>query len=184
MADYLLGEVLERQEPEVLEFLHATSVCEQLTADLARRLSGREDAGALLDELERTNSFITSLGHGWYRYHPMFRQYLRADLSRRQHHRTLELHRVAAEWFETQGDTLGAVEHAAEAEDDALLSALLVMHGLRHVTVGESTGSGASCGVPPSPGGRPPWPRWRRWPPSTPATPARRATSWRRGGRS
>jgi LuxR family maltose regulon positive regulatory protein len=138
VADYLIGEVLERQQPEILEFLLDTSICEQLTADLARRLSGREDAGALLDELERTNSFITGLGHGWYRYHPMLRQYLRAELSRRRHHHALELHRTASDWFEARGDTLAAVEHAAEAEDDELLSALLVGHALRHVTMGEA----------------------------------------------
>jgi LuxR family maltose regulon positive regulatory protein len=137
VADYLIGEVLERQDPEILDFLLATSVCERLTADLARRLSGREDAGALLDDLERTNSFITGLGHGCYRYHPMLRQYLRAELSRRRHQQALELNRVAAEWFEARGETLAAVEHAADAEDDALLSSLLVSHGLGHLTSGE-----------------------------------------------
>jgi LuxR family maltose regulon positive regulatory protein len=138
VADYLLGEVLERQDPGVLDFLLATSTCEQLSADLARLLSGREDAGALLDGLERTNSFVTGIGDGWYRYHPMLRQYLSAELSRRHHHRSVELHRRAAHWFRSRGDTLGAVEHAAQADDDTLLAALLVGHGLRHVTMGEA----------------------------------------------
>jgi len=137
VADYLIGEVLEGQAAEILDFLLATSVCERLTADLARRLSGREDAGALLDELERTNSFITELGHDCYRYHPMLRQYLRAELSRRSHQHARELNRVAAEWFEARGETLAAVEHAADAEDDALLSSLLASHALRHLTTGE-----------------------------------------------
>jgi len=138
VADYLLGEVLERQDPDVLDFLLTTSTCEQLSADLARQLSDREDAGAVLDGLERTNSFITCVGDGWYRYHPMFRQYLRAELSRRHHHRGVELHRRAARWYAARGDTLGAVEHAAQADDDALLAGLLVDHGLRLVTSGES----------------------------------------------
>src|SRR4029450_10707849 len=103
VADYLIGEVLERQQPEILEFLLDTSICEQLTADLARRLSGREGAGALVDQLERTNSFIAGLGHGWYRYHPMLRQYLRAELSRRRHHHALGVHRTASDWVEARG---------------------------------------------------------------------------------
>jgi LuxR family maltose regulon positive regulatory protein len=137
VADYLVGEVLERQEAEILDFLLATSVCEQLTAELARHLSGREDAGSLLDELERTNSFITGLGHGYYRYHPMLRQYLRAELSRRGHQTALDLNRAAAKWFEARGETLTALEHAAAAEDDELLAGLLTGHALRHLTSGE-----------------------------------------------
>lgn len=139
VADYLLGEVLERQEPDILDFLLATSICEQLTADLARLLSGREDAGALLDHLERTNSFISFLGDGCYRYHQMFRQYLCAELARRQHHRALQLHREASGWLEARGDTLAAIEHAAEARDDTLLTSQLVLHGLRHITNGEGS---------------------------------------------
>lgn len=139
VADYLVGEVLERQDAEVLDFLLATSVCERLTAELARHLSGREDAGSLLDELERTNSFITALGHSYYRYHPMLRQYLRAELSRRGQQTARDLHHAAAKWFEARGETLTALEHAAAAEDDELLADLLTGHALRHLTSGEGT---------------------------------------------
>jgi LuxR family maltose regulon positive regulatory protein len=140
VADYLVGEVIERQEPHVRQFLLATAVCEELTPALARALSGRDDAGALLDHLERTHALITRLGGGSYRYHPMLREYLHAQLARQRPTAARELHHRAAVWFEQHGRTLPAIEHAADAEDQELLTRLLAGYGLSHITNGEGAG--------------------------------------------
>jgi len=137
VADYLVGEVIQRQEPHVRDFALATAICEEVSDDLARALSGRDDAGAMLDQLERTHALITRVGGDWYRYHPMLREYLRAELARRDPIVARTLHGKAAEWFEQRGRTLTAIEHAAGAEDEELLSRLLTGYGLSHVTNGE-----------------------------------------------
>jgi LuxR family maltose regulon positive regulatory protein len=139
VADYLVGEVLARQEESIREFLLTTCVSEGLTADLARELSGREDSGAVLDELERSNSFIVRLGGrgDWYRYHPMLREYLRGELARQHHDRVRVLHRAAAQWFAGRRDTMAAIDHAIEAADPDLTATLLEASGLQHVMRGE-----------------------------------------------
>jgi LuxR family transcriptional regulator, maltose regulon positive regulatory protein len=137
VADYLVGEVIDRQEPHVRQFLLATAICDELTPDLARALSGRDDAGALLDQLVRTHALITRTAGECYRYHPMLREYLRAELARQRITAARGLHRRAAEWFEQRGQTLTAIEHAARAEDEYLLSRMLSAYGLSHITNGE-----------------------------------------------
>jgi len=139
VADYLVGEVLICQEEPIRQFLLDTSICKEITADLARELSGRADAGAVLDGLERSNSFIMRFGRrgGWYRYHPMLRDYLRAELARQDHDRKVRVHRVAARWFAERNHTLTAIEHAVQAGDADLTATLVENSGLQHVLRGE-----------------------------------------------
>ncbi|MBO0880186.1 MAG: hypothetical protein J2P17_07485, partial [Mycobacterium sp.] len=82
VADYLFGEVLSRLSPEKVEFLRAISICDNPTAGLAASVSGRADAGRLLDVLERETSLVTSTDRERraYRIQPLLRTHLRADL--------------------------------------------------------------------------------------------------------
>lgn len=132
VADYLVAEIVSRQPDHVQEFLLATSVCERVSIDLASLLSGRNDAGEILDELVRTNALIVRLrGPGqWYRYHSLLRGYLRAQLHRRHASMPAALHRAAAVWFSRQGAAQSALEHAAAAGDLDLTTQLLEQHGL------------------------------------------------------
>ncbi|HKG52278.1 MAG TPA: AAA family ATPase, partial [Actinomycetales bacterium] len=136
VADYLVVEVLEHQQPDVRQFLLATAICDDVPLGLAGVLSGRDDAWALLHGLERAHGLITRTGPDTYRYHPMLREYLRAELARRGSPAAHELHRMAAGWFEQRGQTMTAINHAADAEDDELLSRLLSRYGLSHITNG------------------------------------------------
>jgi LuxR family maltose regulon positive regulatory protein len=138
VADYLVGEVLTRRPEPVRDFLLATSVCERVTADLAGRLSGREDAVAILDELVRSNAFVVRCGRrgSWYRFHPLLAEYLRAELARLQPQRLPELNRAAAMWF-ADHDPMTAVEHALSAADPDLTARLLEAHGARLLVEGQ-----------------------------------------------
>ncbi|EWT02510.1 hypothetical protein N865_04835 [Intrasporangium oryzae NRRL B-24470] len=60
MAGYLIDEVLGGLSEDRRDFLLATCVPERLTVELAGRLSGRDDAGAVLRELAATNSLVTA----------------------------------------------------------------------------------------------------------------------------
>jgi LuxR family maltose regulon positive regulatory protein len=137
VADYLEHEVLAGRDRRVRRFLLDTSVVEQVTVELARTLSGRDEAGALLDELERANSLVSRPGRDLYRYHPLLRQYLIWELDRDGPDTVRRLHAVAARWLAGRGDHLGAIRHAAEAADGNLLTRLLAADGLRLVTTGE-----------------------------------------------
>jgi LuxR family maltose regulon positive regulatory protein len=110
--DYVWHEVLHAERPEVIELLLATSVVDRVSYGLAEALSGRTDAGDVLDEAESRGLFVTSLdAGGWFEVHALVREMLRAELARRRPHDLLEQHARAARWFEGVGDERAAIEH-------------------------------------------------------------------------
>ncbi|MCW0213510.1 MAG: LuxR C-terminal-related transcriptional regulator [Pseudonocardia sp.] len=140
VADFLVGEILARQPDDVREFMLRTSVCDEICPGLAMRLTGRDDAGAVLGDLVRRNALTVELGGhaGWYRYHPLFGSYLRAELERRSPSGARVLHGRAAGWFEEQGDPVRALDHAAAAGDTARIMGLTRRHGLGAVLAGRA----------------------------------------------
>lgn len=94
LYEYLAAEVLERQDPFVRMFLIETAILRDLTPTLCATVTGRDDAGAILDELYRRNLFLVEIDDGrrlaegyaqqapTYRYHDLFRQFLRDRLWR------------------------------------------------------------------------------------------------------
>lgn len=138
IADYLVAEVLSRQPDELHEFLVQTSVAEELPVDLAVSLSGRSDAGAILDRLERANALVTRLGPGrrWYRYHALLRSFLLAELRQRDVAAARALHATASAWFAAADMPDPALEHALTAGDGAGLLALLRRFALRQLLSG------------------------------------------------
>lgn len=138
VADYLIGEVVNRQSEEVQRFMLATCVCRTFPARLAAELSQQENAGQILDWLERTGVLVASRDRAGrsYRYHPLLRGYLRAELGRRELSALHRLHRTATSWYLASGDRLRAIEHAAAADDDDLITRLLAKFGLAQVLAG------------------------------------------------
>jgi LuxR family transcriptional regulator, maltose regulon positive regulatory protein len=113
VADYLVTEVLANLAEDRRHFLLRTSVCTLLRVDLARELSGRDDAGVVLDELERDHVLTRRQGRTRevYRYHELFRTYLLAELHRTEPGIERHLHRVAAAWHATHREPLQAIDH-------------------------------------------------------------------------
>lgn len=119
VLDYLAEEVLERQPGQMRAFLFQTCVLDHLSGALCDALSGRSDGQAILERLERDNLFVIALDDDrrWYRYHHLFRGFLRTRLQRESPERVSELHRRAAAWYEQNDLISEAVGHALVAED-------------------------------------------------------------------
>lgn len=137
VVDYLAAELLNRQSPEVQQFLLATSVLERLTAPLCDFLLAdkgtspllatsessserrRPSSQAMLDYLEQANLFIIPLDdeRQWYRYHALFADFLMHRLRQQSPDQLLTLSRRAAEWCEQHGLMTEALTHALEAAD-------------------------------------------------------------------
>jgi len=119
VVDYLADEVLDRQPGDIRSFLLETSILNRLSAELCASVTGRSDAKAILDTLERSNMFLVPLDdrRHWYRYHQLFADVLRARLGAEQTGRTAELHRRASDWLMAEGDASEAIRHAISAED-------------------------------------------------------------------
>lgn len=139
VADYLIGEVVARQSEEVQRFMLATCVCRSFTAQLAAELSQQENSGQIIDWLERTGIIVSRQDRGCrgYRYHPLLRGYLRAELGRREVSALHQRHRTVAIWYLAAGDQLRAIEHAAAAGDDDLVTRLVAKYGLAQVLDGK-----------------------------------------------
>ena len=119
VVDYLADEVLDRQPADIRSFLLETSILTRLNAALCAAVTGRSDAGAILQSLERSNMFLVALDdrRNWYRYHHLFADVLRARLADEMGNAVSELHRRAAAWYETHTDDSEAVTHAMAASD-------------------------------------------------------------------
>jgi ATP/maltotriose-dependent transcriptional regulator MalT len=128
IADFLAEEVLNRQTPDVRQFLLRTSILDRFSAPLCDAVTGRADSAQLLERLERENLFlIPADGHRvWYRYHYLFAQMLRSQLARAQAQPRLVplLHRRASAWHRDAGSVEEAIAHALSAGDTDLAADL------------------------------------------------------------
>jgi len=130
VLDYLTGEVLERQNPQVREFLLETSVLERLTGELCDAVTGRAGSQAMLADIERAGLFLVPLDEvrGWWRYHHLFADLLRARLQAEQPGLVPALHRAAAAWCEEHDLADDAVRHALAAGEAAWAARLVERH--------------------------------------------------------
>jgi LuxR family transcriptional regulator, maltose regulon positive regulatory protein len=119
VLDYLADEVLDGQPGPVREFLLETSVLERLSGELCDAVTGRPGSQAMLQDIERAGLFLMPLddGRGWWRYHRLFADLLRARLQAERPDRMPELHRAAAAWCDQHGLADDAVRHAVAAGD-------------------------------------------------------------------
>lgn len=123
IADYLSEIAFSRMDDERLRFLLATSVLDWMSGPLCDVVLGAEGSGETLDRLARENLFVVPLDHRRerYRYHHLFREWLRAESARRPQPDTesIVLARAAA-WHEQHGDEAEAFQYACLVGDYAL----------------------------------------------------------------
>jgi LuxR family maltose regulon positive regulatory protein len=146
MSDFLVGEVLDRQPPDQVEFLMATSVLDRFDAGLCEAVTGDHDARARLDRLIAENLFLTALDDAgeWYRYHHLFGAFLRARLRSVGADRQQEAHRRASQALAARGDLVEAIRQATAAGDiDG--AAELVLRGMTTLNVADTEVSGAAA---------------------------------------
>ena len=130
VAEYLLGEMLERQPDDVQHLLLRTCLLDRVNGELADLLTGLPGSERMLLNLEDANAFVVSLDadRTWFRYHRLF-----ADLLRLQLRRTLPgelpvLHRRAAQWLGEHGQVTDAIRHTQAAGDWPGAARLLADH--------------------------------------------------------
>jgi LuxR family maltose regulon positive regulatory protein len=148
ILDYLLEEVLSSQSTETQCFLLNTSILDRLNARLCDAVLADDEASkrknadksahsgslisskssSILEYLERANLFLVPLDdeRNWYRYHHLFSDLLRALLQQTLKPREIAaLHSRAARWYEQNGLTYEAIQHASLAADDEWVERLI-----------------------------------------------------------
>ena len=119
VADYLVGEVVDRLAQEDRRFLLATSLPEKISGSLADRLTGRADGLQTLERLVAANALIVGLGdeREWFTYHPLLRELLRHRLALEMPNAVADLHRRAATWMQEHGESIESIRHWILAGD-------------------------------------------------------------------
>lgn len=122
IADFLAAEALGSLRPELQRFLVATSIVDELTPELADRLAETPGSLATLRGLTRSQVFtdLVDPATNTYRYHRLFREFLR-QRSEELHPDTLSgLHQRAADWHAQHGNPTATINHALAASNDDL----------------------------------------------------------------
>jgi LuxR family transcriptional regulator, maltose regulon positive regulatory protein len=123
ITDYLLTEIFNQQPREIQTFLLNTSIPAQFSLPLCRAIVS-PSAGKTLAQIQKSNLFITSVG-SWYQYHPLFREFLQAQLQNNHPEGVEELHHRVSDWFEQNGMIVEAIQHAFAVPDYGTASRLV-----------------------------------------------------------
>ncbi len=120
VTEFLMQEVFGVLDAGLQDFLMKTSVLERFSAESCAtilRLAGTE---TMIATVETRQLFIVRLDTEgrWYRYHHLFRDFLRRQLEKRHPTAIAPLHLAAAEWYLHQDAAAEAVRHTLAAGDD------------------------------------------------------------------
>lgn len=119
IGDFLAENVLGALQPDILYFLLTTSVADEICAGLATALSGEPRGQALLEDIEARDLFLRRIDPDgdWFRFHPLFLEFLRRRTERDRPELVVPLHQSASAWCSEHGMLAEAVDHALAAQD-------------------------------------------------------------------
>ena len=142
VAELLATEVLDRLPDELRGFLLDTGPCRELTPTLAEELTGRSDAGAVLEDLYQRNALVQRLptaagAQPVYRYHDLLRDYLSSELRRADQPRWRALQGTLANWYGARREWRQALEHAVNSCELATVRQVLRAGGVGMILDGE-----------------------------------------------
>lgn len=105
VLDYLETEVLDELDADLSEFLLGISPFEELTAPLCDAVLGSTDAQSRLELLERRHLFVSAVDREGrrFRWQPLAREALAAELGRRDPTRAQDLRTAGADWLAEHG---------------------------------------------------------------------------------
>lgn len=126
MTDYLAEQIVGDLPEDLRDFLLETAILERFDAALANQVRDRPDSEVLLERLQSFDALLVPLDDAreWYRYHPLFADFLSQRLKRDPAQRFATLHRRAARALAALGDLPEAVQHG-KAADDTMLAVTL-----------------------------------------------------------
>lgn len=129
--DYVLSEVLDKQPPEVVQFLTDTACCPRLSASLCDFVRDAGDSQQYLERLMRENLFLIPLDthNQWFRYHDLFRDALLQRGLLLDTIRVDQCQRRTIDWLLTNGHVNEAIAQILTLEDWPWLASILEQQG-------------------------------------------------------
>jgi LuxR family maltose regulon positive regulatory protein len=138
VAEYLAQEVLESRSAQQRDFLLRSATLGQFCAELCDTALQRDDSRTMISEIVRDNLLIASIDEEerWYRYHPLFADFLRVRMAQERREEMQPLHRRAADWAAAHGFINEAITHALAAKDQTLAADLLAVAAMENLHSG------------------------------------------------
>ncbi len=135
IADFLSAEVLSRQPAEIIDFLVQMSPLSRVSAGMCRAVTGSANAGRLLDHIVKANLPLFPIDRTgtWYRFHPLFRSFLSAELDRRTDLSRDRLLSSASAWCVQHDRPAEAIDYALELQDRGTASRLIMQYAEQFV---------------------------------------------------
>lgn len=143
LTGFLAEEILDRQPEEIRQFLLRSSILESMTGPLCESVvnpDAQPGYGAvLLNQLEHNHLFITALDekHEWFRYHPLFSDFLLQVEVEVNPDEIPTLHKRAAIWLEENNYLAEAFGHALVCRDMKWAADLIERNVLPMINMGE-----------------------------------------------
>ncbi len=130
VANYLIHDILRMQSEKVRNFIFATTFLDRFNPELCIEITGTPDAARILARLTRMNFFLIPLetGRKWYRYHHMFAEVIRQQVSINNPDLMVETLRRAATWFAQKNYLEDAFRSAFKSKDFEFAADLMEDH--------------------------------------------------------
>ncbi|WP_439855944.1 LuxR C-terminal-related transcriptional regulator [Pseudomonas yamanorum] len=130
IAAYLAEDVLAALPDPLRLFLLRSSVIDELSPTLCNAVCKRSDSLEILGDLERHQLFLVPIDEqrGLYRYHSLFRDFLRHQLQRRHPEELRSLHLAACSAYLAEDRAIPAIRHALQSGDTGMAIALIHKH--------------------------------------------------------
>ncbi|RII36023.1 hypothetical protein D2A34_01230 [Clostridium chromiireducens] len=101
VLEYLMEEVFTLLDKDIQIFLMKTSILVEMNFDLCNKIVGIENSQYILEKLDNENLFMIPLDQNkeWYRYHHLFRDFLRNRREINIKDDLVSLYNNAADWY-------------------------------------------------------------------------------------
>lgn len=119
LDNFLETQVWPLWEEELREFMVSSCIEEQLCESLCDALTGNTGSGAVLEQLWTEGAFLTRLSDGIYRFHRLFRKFLKKQFASRPQAYRIRKIRAAGAWYQSHQDFYHAVERFSWIKDYA-----------------------------------------------------------------
>jgi len=129
-SDFFLQDVLNREPENIRCFLLHSAVLERLCAALCNTLTQDQNGQEMLRECESRGLFLLPMDEErtWYRYHPLFAEFLRRQLRESDPALFERLHRRASDWFSDSQLHAEAFKHALASRDTLRAAEIMDAH--------------------------------------------------------
>ncbi len=110
LFEYLVHDVLARQSQEIQNFLLRSSIFSIFSVPICKEVFKQNFRAGFIEELINNSLFINEVEKGFFRYHHLFREFLRREAERKLND-IREIHAKAGEYFLREGQEERAFMH-------------------------------------------------------------------------